>query len=294
MTFAERLKGYRKQAGMSQEKLAELIRVSRQAITKWETGSGIPDIENIQALSKLFSVSLDELLAGENMETKQNDFLYESRTEYDINQIKRYDIKMGGANTIIISGADSEKVKIRLASNTIPSIQSDFKINIDDVKNQIDIELQRYNGMTEATAKEGLVIFITLPQKYLSKVELEVHAKKLELNNIKWDEFEFDGKVREVEISDVIGKVEINCNLDLLINCKTIEGSVELNQLSSTSKICLPLNAEFKIRKRGIGNTISFEKNGIITEDFSDKESENIIELNGMKSELVICHSSEV
>ena len=47
MTFAEKLKSIRKQAGMSQEKLAEKLGVSRQAVTKWETDAGIPDIENI-------------------------------------------------------------------------------------------------------------------------------------------------------------------------------------------------------------------------------------------------------
>ena len=45
MTFAKKLKMLRKQAGMSQEKLAEKLGVSRQAITKWETDTGIPDIE---------------------------------------------------------------------------------------------------------------------------------------------------------------------------------------------------------------------------------------------------------
>ena len=50
MTFAENLKMLRKQAGMSQEQLAEKLGVSRQAVTKWETGAGIPDIENIMAI----------------------------------------------------------------------------------------------------------------------------------------------------------------------------------------------------------------------------------------------------
>lgn len=53
---------------MSQEKLAEKIGVSRQAITKWETDSGIPDIDNMMALSALFNISLDELLSNEKTE----------------------------------------------------------------------------------------------------------------------------------------------------------------------------------------------------------------------------------
>lgn len=65
MTFAEKLKSIRKQAGMSQEKLAEKLGVSRQAVTKWETDAGIPDIENIMAISALFDLSIDELLSNE-------------------------------------------------------------------------------------------------------------------------------------------------------------------------------------------------------------------------------------
>lgn len=45
MTFAEKLKSIRKKAGLSQEQLAEKLGVSRQAVTKWETETGIPDIE---------------------------------------------------------------------------------------------------------------------------------------------------------------------------------------------------------------------------------------------------------
>ena len=47
MTLEEQIKHYRKQAGLSQEKMAEKIGVSRQAITKWENGTGTPDIANL-------------------------------------------------------------------------------------------------------------------------------------------------------------------------------------------------------------------------------------------------------
>ncbi len=58
MTFAEKLKSIRKQAGMSQEQLAEKLGVSRQAVTKWETDAGIPDIENIMAIGQILSFSI--------------------------------------------------------------------------------------------------------------------------------------------------------------------------------------------------------------------------------------------
>ena len=62
MSIGQKLKDARKKAGLSQEQLAEKLCVSRQAITKWESDKGIPDIKNIQNISKLFGVSIDSLL----------------------------------------------------------------------------------------------------------------------------------------------------------------------------------------------------------------------------------------
>ena len=65
MTLGERLKMYRTQKGLSQEKIAEMPDVSRQAVTKWETGQTTPSSDNLIALANLFDVSLDEQI-GKN------------------------------------------------------------------------------------------------------------------------------------------------------------------------------------------------------------------------------------
>ncbi len=62
MKFNENLKYLRKQARLTQEQLAEKLSVSRQAITKWESGESLPDVENLKELSYIFSVSIDSLL----------------------------------------------------------------------------------------------------------------------------------------------------------------------------------------------------------------------------------------
>lgn len=62
MTFGEKLKDARKNAGLSQEQLAEKLCVSRAAVAKWETDKGLPDIMNLKAISKLLDVSIDALL----------------------------------------------------------------------------------------------------------------------------------------------------------------------------------------------------------------------------------------
>ena len=62
MIFAKKLKQLRQQTGWSQEQLADRLNVTRQAVAKWERGAGFPDIDNVQALAKLFNTSVDELL----------------------------------------------------------------------------------------------------------------------------------------------------------------------------------------------------------------------------------------
>ena len=66
MTLGEKLKNIRKRFGLSQESLAEIMNVSRQAITKWESDEGIPDVSNLQELSKVFNLTVDYLLDNDN------------------------------------------------------------------------------------------------------------------------------------------------------------------------------------------------------------------------------------
>ena len=95
MTLAEKLKTVRKQADMSQEKLA---------------------------ISKLFDISIDELLGNEKAEKKQTEYLFESVTEYNIDEPKRYDMKLGGAKQLVLSEYEGEKIRVRLASNTLSTL----------------------------------------------------------------------------------------------------------------------------------------------------------------------------
>lgn len=70
MSFKEKLQKMRKERGYSQEQLADIIGVSRQAVSKWESGMSYPETEKLIELSKLFSMSLDELLKEEITEEK--------------------------------------------------------------------------------------------------------------------------------------------------------------------------------------------------------------------------------
>lgn len=62
MGFSERVTALRKQAGWSQEELAQRLDVSRQAVSKWESGQAMPDLDRVVRMSELFGVSTDSLL----------------------------------------------------------------------------------------------------------------------------------------------------------------------------------------------------------------------------------------
>lgn len=85
MEFNKTLQNLRKQKGLTQEELAELLYVSRTAVSKWESGRGNPNIESLKAISKIFSVSLDELLSGDEiLAIAENDHKNKERTLRDL------------------------------------------------------------------------------------------------------------------------------------------------------------------------------------------------------------------
>lgn len=63
MDVAERLAALRKRAGLSQGDVAERLNVSRQAVSRWETGFTVPSTDNLSHLGRLYGVTLDELLS---------------------------------------------------------------------------------------------------------------------------------------------------------------------------------------------------------------------------------------
>ena len=68
MNLSEKILYCRKKAGLSQEALAEKLGVSRQAVSKWETGAADPSTANLLALAKLYGVSPEELLRNAQSE----------------------------------------------------------------------------------------------------------------------------------------------------------------------------------------------------------------------------------
>ena len=78
MDLGNRIKAEREKLDMSQDELAQKMDISRQAISKWETGNSYPDIEKILKLSQIFNLTLDELVKGDK--NFQDNLIKEGKT----------------------------------------------------------------------------------------------------------------------------------------------------------------------------------------------------------------------
>lgn len=102
MTFGDKLQYLRKTKGISQEELASHLNLSRQAISKWENNSSIPDVENIVKLSNIFDVPTDYLLKSEVEIAKLDIKDDSSQKKLKVNSIGSIFIVMGFIGVFIM------------------------------------------------------------------------------------------------------------------------------------------------------------------------------------------------
>ena len=95
MEFHEKLQELRKSRGLTQEELAEALFVSRTAISKWESGRGYPSIDSLKEISRYFSVSIDELLSGDQLV-----LIAEKENKSNLNGLYSFDIVLQNELTL--------------------------------------------------------------------------------------------------------------------------------------------------------------------------------------------------
>ncbi len=274
MTLGETIKYYRSQLNMSQTELGDKIGVSRQAVTKWETDTGIPDINNIQSLAKVFHISIDTLLSH------HIDTPYVSKIEYDLDTPKDFDINLGTLGDVSIEGYEGEKLLIQLSSSSYSDLQKDFKMKFDDNKEKLDIDLMTKEYVTKIQRRE-VNLSIMLPVHYIHELECNVLPSSMSMSHVTADSIELDIKTSTLDLKDIHGHIEIDCNIDMIINIDTIDGKLDLNAVRCSSQLNITSPSHFKTVSKGIKTKIIYEKD-------VDEESDNQIELNGIMSELII------
>ncbi len=288
MNFSEKLKEIRKNERLSQEQLAEKIGVSRQAITKWETGKGLPDIENMVIIAEIFKTTLDELLRDSAVKQEQKTPVYTSETLYDIDCEKHFDINIGNAATIMLSSGTDEKLHIKLSSETFENLDTMIKIKLDEKKNKLDVNCLNKNKLSRYELEDSLTVEITLPDKYSDHCEISASAKLLVIKDLHLRRLEYDGDAEQVLISDSSGSLEFTSKTDYDITIDQITGTLDINQWKAKAMIHLPEDPIVNVINKGRKCNIYYMKEGKVIEYENLTDSENELSVSGIFSELIV------
>lgn len=280
MKLSEKIRTLRKNAGLSQEQLGEKINVSRQAITKWESGDGLPDIYNLVALSNLFSITLDELMAQEKAVADKR-FLYESHVEYDIDRLCKFDMNLYASADLTIRAYDGEKLQLYAGSREIKDLDKLFKVKVDDNGRSFDVDIR--TSLAKTLCSKSLSLEVLLPQKYIKSIEVAAKTGHMTVRQITAQLIELDTNARELTIDDVHGTVDITGSQDMQITCNTLDGDISVNQTGSVSHLIIPAGIDIRTRCRGLNTRLITGDSVTVTSD-----APYLIELNGFSSELTI------
>ena len=275
MLFSEKLRKLRKENGLTQEELADKLNVSRQAITKWESGDGIPDIENLKQISILFNTTIDELVKEDKdvkIEIKMN---YNYVSEIEINHNKHFDINISKINELNLFFGNEEKVKVELLCAEEENLQDAYKVEFDDLYNKIDIDIKSKKEVKD------IIVNMYLPVKYVNEIELNSKIKTLNISGLVCEKLEYDGDLKYLNVTNSKSRIVLNTTKsDVEADYDKFEGVLEVNTFNSVSRLKLPKGTIYKTILKG--------KNNEFVDAVNCDESNNIVELNGLNSKLII------
>ena len=96
------LSDLRKQKGLKQKDVAEALQVSDKAISRWETGRGIPDVDSLQRLSDFYEVSINEILSGRRIEQNEVEKVADQNLKVAVKKQSRLKIKLAAAIVAVV------------------------------------------------------------------------------------------------------------------------------------------------------------------------------------------------
>lgn len=286
----EKIRNLRKQNNMTQEQLAEKLNVSRQAITKWESGAGQPDIGNIKALAEAFGVSFDELLSDSETVGRDN----VSRTEFDVFGESDFEIDFGCVKELDVTAGDFEKIAVEIRTDLEDKAYHLAKVRLENGRGKDIAAVQirqdkKYireatgKPLTMQEARQHLSVRVMLPSEHADKIELSGDAQTLCVHDVADPKhIEFDGKAAKAEIRNVKGHFELTSGADMEIRYDGSMEQLDVNQLGAVSDLYLDKDARVNVYSKGRGCEVVFDG----YENVPD--AQNKVELNGRKSELTV------
>lgn len=274
MLFNDKLKKLRNEYNLTQEELAEKIDVSRQAITKWESGEGMPDVENLKQLAILFNTTLDDLIM-EDKKVEVPEKRYQYIEEVGIDHSKHFDLKIVKIGEISLLPSSEEKVKLEVLSD-IAKPEESLKIKFDTRFDRMDIEVKNKQPAMDVAFN------LYLPEKYIDEIELASDSRTLNIADLDIKKLEYDGSLKYLNVrSGVKGKIVLNTTkCDIEADYDELDGTLEINTINSTARVSLPKSTIYQTILKGVKNQFI---DAINTED-----AKNAIELNGIGSKLIV------
>lgn len=300
MNFNEKLKEIRKQNNLSQEDLANQLNVSRQAITKWETAQGLPDMENLKNISKFFHISLDELLQEEaiqvsNQIIEEEKYVYEAIYEYDIDSIKDIEINVSLINNVKILPNDKDNILLRLGSNTLFDLDNFYRIKHKNAEKKFKLSIGKNSinigiiniGIIKTSYKD-LTAIIYLPQKYIKNVKINCISEKLDVKSLIFNKIDISQIIENINIEYCKGDIELNTILsNYEITYNQFEGNLKINSISSIVKLNVPKNSNYQIKNSELTSSIEHLMN-IQQISHNDVGKTAFIEVNGIDCKLIL------
>lgn len=197
MTLADKLKEARKNAGLTQIELAEKLCVSRQAITKWETGKGIPDVDNLKVISKVLNVSIDFLLDDEEVLDKTiikerinlNDYVKEGKLRSKKDAVVYSKYPDAEITPLLVKKKSTKGQKV---FGELLGWLTDAPFGTDEVFNQIADAHNAYYLVRQ----DGKQILVTVTDDF---IESKVMAKKIVGDKFEIGEYKYQKAVYKVE-----------------------------------------------------------------------------------------------
>ena len=195
MTTGEKIKEARKSAGLSQEKLSEILGVSRSAVAKWEADNGIPDADNLKALSELLSVSIDYLLKdGENTDKSVikepiDLSLYDGARRAKKDKCVRDRYPQAKITPLIAKTKPTKKMRI---FDNLLGIFTDAPFGTAEVYNDLkDVDKQYY--LAEQGEKQFLIL---VTDEFIVSRELarKQYSDKFEIDNVRFTNCSYEVK----------------------------------------------------------------------------------------------------
>ena len=131
-----------------------------------------------------------------------------------------------------------------------------------------------------------------IPEKFVADIELDAELENLEIRDIVFDSIEFDGKVKNVFVTNISGLIELNTNSNINLKVNGAKGKIDLNHLHAVSKISFAEGQNYYLKNAGRFTRFVDSNANVI---FGKREKHGphvatdlIVELNGWKSEAQI------